>query len=190
MPNTVTNVDPDASPSCEATAMLAGQATSNAGAAAGAAQGEVRLTRFYQHLQVDPACLDVLQALQTRVRVLATPPGAPSVVLAAPINLYRTADDFGTPVALFLAGLEPAVRRLLERADRKVRHVRIVETNNRTVGLVDPPPSHLPPPVAPALGRTYIFDQPIIDCVRHHERARILYDPTAVDPARLVAQVA
>jgi hypothetical protein len=156
----------------------------------GTAQNEVRLTRFFHHLRVEPPCLDVLGVLETGVHLLDIRPGQSSVLRAAPIALCGVEDNFGTIASLFFAGLEPAVRRLLECDDRKVKTVRITECNNRTVGVVDPPPNHLPPPVAQTLDATYILDQPLIDCVRRYELAVIRYNPTTVDPASLVAQVA
>jgi hypothetical protein len=63
------------------------RATCNDVVVADAAQDEVRLTRVYQHIMVDTPCLDIIAVLQNSTRLLVTPPGMPSVVVAKSIDM-------------------------------------------------------------------------------------------------------
>jgi len=114
---------------------------------------EVRLIRCGQHLHVEPPCLEILQILHTRWRTLATNREGRSVVFNMPWPMFMMKEPAGVPTPLYTAGLERAIRRLLERSGYKARVVRRQERGNRMVGVVDPPADILPT-VAPADGRS------------------------------------
>jgi hypothetical protein len=75
------------------------------------------------------------------------------------------------------AGLDPVVRRLLARA-------------GHAVSDLEPAPAALPAPDRQLLKKIAPTDEPFLDIVRRRDRALISYDPAAVRPDRLVAQIA
>ncbi len=137
----------------------------------------VVLRRVSQYVAVDPpaACLDALRS--TMLAVAPLPRGA-RAMLTVPVPLYGVPEHLTGPRQFFWAGLEPAVRAVLEGEGYAIQSE-------------GPAPEPLPPPDFEALGRLGLHDAPLLEAVRHHERALVRYSRAAgVDPANLVAEVA
>jgi hypothetical protein len=99
------------------------------------------------------------------------------VVATGQAPLFKLKDEADTPVLYTTTALEPVVRLVLSRAGYKVQ----------VVGGGLPP---LTPPRLDLLPASDTLDRSFLSFVEQHERGVVQYDQTAVDPARLVAQVA
>ena len=169
--NTVTRGGPTCAAVHGRTAVLVNRQLTAPGARAAAVRGDVDLIRIGHRLHVDAAHVDVLKPMRTSVRGLGASRSCRSTLLTVPLEMYQKESLAGTDTLSFAAGLEPAVRRLLEAAGHVVRVARYREHGNRFVKMTDPPPDVLPKPAAETLFRPYITDRPLIDCVRKHDRA-------------------
>src|SRR5262249_15495689 len=119
----------------------------------------------------------VLAALCSVARVATRTPGGCVRLSPAPVPLHDVREGPGGPVLLFPAGLEPAVRAALRAAGHPVR----------VQGRPLPP---LPPPELARLAPCGVIAPALLAAAHGHPQALVRHDPAAVDPARLVAQVA
>jgi hypothetical protein len=141
------------------------------------AGGTVTLRRLGRSVRVEPVPPAVLAALRSAARVPARAPDGCVRVLPAPIPLHDVRDGPEGPVLIFPAGLEPVVRAALRDAGHRI----CIEGR---------PLPALPPPDVTRLASFGVLDPALLAAVHGHPRALVRHDPAAVDPARLVAQVA
>jgi hypothetical protein len=147
--------------------------------AEGANEGRqaVTLWRQDQGLRVAPAVEPALRVLRAFAHVAVVVPGRGHEVRAVPVPLGAVKVEGGQPMLYTRATLGPAVELTLASAGYAVRRY-----GDR--------PEPLPAPRPEALLR---FDRPdlsLLELVRRHEWGLIRYEPAAVHPARLIAQVA
>jgi hypothetical protein len=137
----------------------------------------VTLWRSGNTLRVEPAVEPVRSALRAGVRLGVPNPTGSVNVATGQVPLFELKDETGTPVLCTSPALEPVVRLVLGQAGYDVH----------TVGSGLAP---LPPPRLNVLPASEVLDHSFLSFVEQHERGLVQYDQTAVDPARLVGQVA
>jgi hypothetical protein len=137
----------------------------------------VTLSRWGHSLVLESPCPDVLASLHGLFHA-AVLHREGYAVRALSIPLWLEDSDWGRPVLVCGAGLEPVVRALLCQAG-----ITILRTS-------PPPPATLPAPHLEAVQKQGAVDLQWLETVRRHDRALVRMEPQVVDPAWLVAQVA
>jgi hypothetical protein len=130
-----------------------------------------------QFLEVTPAGEGLKQVLQSPVHVPSVDAQGCLGVGKVPSQLYRERATEEGPVLDCFAGLLPVILRFAERAGYAPR-------------VQGPPVDQLPEPDVRSVERLAPLDVNFLRCVRQHDRALMRCEPSVVDPARLVAQVA
>ncbi len=140
--------------------------------------GAVFLRRVGQYLRLEPAVRGLEKYLYTVRHVPVNDAGHGLHIQKQLFPLiWPQKGARGVPCSLCYAGLEPLVKELL-----MVAGLDVIPTGER--------PAALPSPNEDALSELEAVDSLSLDLVRGHDRGLIGYDPTHVEPARLVAQVA
>jgi hypothetical protein len=139
--------------------------------------GDLVVRQEGQFLEVAPAPAGLKRALHTRAHVPCPDPGGFLSVRRVPARLYRERAEDDGPVLDCFAGLLPVVLLFAERAGHAAR------VQGRQAAVLPEPDGH-------SVGRLGPLDGGFLRCVRQHERALVRYEPSAVNPAWLVAQVA
>jgi hypothetical protein len=139
--------------------------------------GDLVVRQEGQFLEVTPAPEGLKQVLHSRAHVPYANPGGFLAVGTVPAQLYHERAGADGSVLDCLAGLLPVVLRFAAKAGYAAR----IQGRQAAV---------LPEPDGQSVERLGPLDGGFLRCVRQHDRALILYEPSAVDPAWLVAQVA
>src|SRR5262245_36200975 len=138
--------------------------------------GELVVRQEGQFLEVAPVLEGLKKTLRTRVHVPQLNARGCLSVRKVPSQLHRERADEDGPVLDCFAGLLPVVLRFAESAGyvARVSHQQAIVLPEPTISSVE-----LPGPL----------DLGFLRCVQQHDQALVRYDPSAVDPVRLVAQV-
>jgi hypothetical protein len=139
--------------------------------------GELVVGKEGQFLEVSPALDGLKQVLHTSIHVPHADDRGYLTMRKVASQLYRERSDEGVPVLECFAGLLPIVLRFAESAGYAAR----IQRKEAAV---------LPEPDYSSTENLPLLDRGFLRCVQLHDRALVRYDPSAVDPALLVAQVA
>lgn len=140
--------------------------------------GLIEIHRHGQYCNVIPAVRQLDRYLYTIRHELVDDGSGRERLMPVPYPLiWAKKDSRGTRYCQCFAGLEPLVEELLGRLGLLTR---LTGKRSRV----------LPPPEQAGLARFEDVDRAVLDLVRRHDRGLIRYDPTDVEVARLIAQIA